>query len=199
MTDPLTILKKDWKAQPSGPTASLNLDATQLSRLRKRVAQFELQEGGSLNRNLAMIMGLLGGGAFGFGWFQQKIMLWMIGAMLLVNSSFQIFRFYWSRRFPLVPSQNLRQYLQHSLERIQWAYRGRILAILSAMFFLGLGWANDDRFPGKLSPTFWVGIVSFLMLAVCIMGVIYWYQKKYLYHLPRLKQELKALITELDQ
>lgn len=193
----LETLKNHWKNQD--PATDFEVEKSpSLHHLKRQLRNFEQQEGGASGLIMALVMGGMALLALVGAAIRSQPFLWGVAAMMGLVSLFQLIRYGQMRRYTLEPDQETRTFLYHSWMRIRWYLAGRYLnGVAGAGFALYLFGAADWNLE-SLSPNFWIAMVSFFVLAVCLMGLVFWFQKKYLFDTFRIQSELKQLLREFE-
>ncbi|MEM6345146.1 MAG: hypothetical protein AAF927_14740 [Bacteroidota bacterium] len=192
----LDELKNDWQAQTLEATEPKLEMRSLKSKFRDQLKSFERDH----NPQTVMVMGIVMSvfALLGLiGWvikgnpFSQLVSFSFGGTAL-----FQFLRYYATRKRP-EPDTDIRAYLEQSLRQLRWhRYSVYVVSLIGGFPMLSFSlltllqeWASIDN-----ATLF--ALLVYLCLAVVLVGVIFWYQKRFMYDTIRLKKEIKTLLAE---
>ncbi|MFK7921797.1 MAG: hypothetical protein AB8H47_07550 [Bacteroidia bacterium] len=192
----LDELKDEWQNQATEAIAP-PLKAGSLKRaFGDQIKAFEQDHNPTAILAYGIVMGVLA--LLGlWGWLYSAnslsiVMTFSAGGTAL----FQILRYYVTKKLP-AQDDDLKAYLTQSLKQLQWhRFNTYVVGLIAVVPLLGLGVYEIIIDESVWTAEGVIALSAFLILTSGLFGIIYWYQKRFLYDSVHIKQEIQSLLSE---
>lgn len=198
----LDRMKMIWKQENSQRMMDFpSIQPIVSGKLTQKLELFQRENGFGTSITGAIVMILMAAMIGGLAWKKGEFLGFAVSVGLLFIAAGMI---HFARRWRSVslhkPEQNMRLYLESrysQLRLLKWLSISRVFAGLSVgAFFFILG--DEDPFSG--GPLSNIGILAFVLLAIFLITVIFWwYRTQHPYRPQELRKELRELINQFEE
>ncbi|MEL7532715.1 MAG: hypothetical protein AAFN10_15455 [Bacteroidota bacterium] len=192
----LDELKNDWQAQKLAAIEPKLEKGALKHKFSSQLKAFERDHNAQAVLLMGIVLGLFAllslSGWLLKGHLFSKVLTFSFGGTAL----FQIVRYY-AIRAKLVPDVDIRAYLEQSLHQLRWhRYNVYVMSLIGAVPILSFGLVELLRDWATIDNASLIGLMAYFGIAIILVGLIYWYQKRFMYDTVLLKKEIQSILSE---